>query len=77
MKTEDRRIIVEGAARVKRHRKPVGEQPGGIVEKEAAIDISNVALWNAEEGRRVKVGYQIQDGKNIRIDRRTGAAIDQ
>ena len=73
----DRQVVVEGARRVKRHRKPVGEQPGGVVEKEAAMDISNVALWNADENRRVKVGYQDRDGKKIRIDRRTGAAIDQ
>jgi len=73
----DRRVVVEGARRVKRHRKPVGEQPGGIVEKEAPMDISNVALWSVEESRRVKVGYKVLDGVKTRIDRRTGVAIDQ
>ena len=54
---EDAKVVVEGVHRVKRHQKPVGEQPGTIVEKEAAVHVSNVALWNAAEGRRVKVSY--------------------
>lgn len=72
---EDRKIFVEGVRVVKRHQKPAGEQPGGIIQKEAAIDISNVALWNAEEGRCVKVGYAEIDGKKVRIDRSTGAPV--
>lgn len=73
---EDDKVIVEGVRRVKRHQKPVGEQPGAIVEKEAPIHLSNVALWNAAEKRRVKVAYKITDGKKIRVDRSTGAALD-
>lgn len=70
-----RRVVVEGVARVKRHQRPAGDQPGAIVEKEASIDISNVAVWSADDSRRVKVGYAIIDGKKTRIDRATGAAI--
>ena len=55
----DGRILVEGLNLVKRHQKPTAEQPGQIVEKEAPLHISNVALWNADESRRVKVGYQL------------------
>jgi large subunit ribosomal protein L24 len=70
------RVVVEGVARVKRHVKAQGEQAGSIVEKEAAIHVSNVALWNAEEGRRVKVGFAVsEDGTKTRIDRKTGAAV--
>jgi large subunit ribosomal protein L24 len=75
MPAEDK-VVVEGVRRVKRHQKPVGEQPGAIVEKEAPIHVSNVALWNAAEGRRVKVAYKIEDGKKIRVDRSTGQALD-
>ena len=68
--------VVEGINRVKRHQKPVGEQPGTIIHKEAPIHISNVVLWNAEENRRVKVGYKVEDGKKSRIDRKSGASLD-
>jgi len=75
--TDRERIVVEGVARVRRHQKPVGEQPGGIIDKEAPIHISNVALWDAEEGRRVKVGYRfLEDGQKVRVDRQTGAVLD-
>jgi large subunit ribosomal protein L24 len=74
--TADRKVVVEGIRRVKRHQRPVGDQPGGIIEKEMPIDVSNVALWSADEGRTVKVGYAVIDGKKVRIDRKTGAPID-
>lgn len=73
---DNRKVVVEGIARVRRHHKPVGDRPGGIVEKEMPIDVSNVALWNSEEGRTVKVGYQDVDGKKVRVDRKTGTPID-
>ncbi len=72
----DRKVVVEGVRRVKRHQKPVGERPGGIIEKEMPIDISNVALWDAESEQRVKIGYRMEDGKKVRFNRRTGATID-
>jgi large subunit ribosomal protein L24 len=74
----ERQVVVEGVRRVRRHRRPVGDTPGGILEKEMPIDISNVALWNATEKRRVKVGYKtLDDGKKVRIDRKSGAVLDQ
>ena len=74
----DGRILVEGINRVKRHQKPMGDQPGAIIEKEAPIHISNVALWlgDAETGRRVKVAYRNVDGRKVRVDRSTGDVID-
>ena len=72
----DGRILVEGLNMVKRHTKPTAEQPGQIVEKEAPLHISNVALWNADESRRVKVGYQVVDGKKVRVDHKSGNPID-
>ena len=73
----ERQVVVEGVRRVRRHRRPVGERPGGIVEKEMPIDISNVALWDAAGGRRVKVTYLVRDGKKVRVDRKTGAVLDK
>src|SRR5262245_51447928 len=73
---DEQRVVVEGVHRVKRHQKPVGDQPGSIVEKEAPIHVSNVALWNAAEKRRVKVGFEVRDGKKVRVDKKSGAPLD-
>ncbi len=72
----DRKVVVEGVRVVKRHQKPVGDQPGAIVRKEAPIDVSNVALWDADAGSTVKVGYADHDGKKVRVNRASGAPID-
>jgi len=72
-----RRVQVEGVRVVKRHQRPVGEQPGGVVHKEAFLDVSNVAYWNAGESRRVKIGFDVRDGKKVRVDRKSGAALDK
>jgi large subunit ribosomal protein L24 len=69
------RILVEGLNLCKRHQKPTAEQPGQIVEKEAPLHISNVALWNAEESSVIKVGFKVVEGKKIRVDRKTGNPI--
>ena len=70
------RVVIEKVNLVKRNIKPRGDQPGGTVEKEASIHISNVALWNSEDNRRVKVGWLIQDdGTKVRCDKKTGAVI--
>jgi large subunit ribosomal protein L24 len=74
---ESRQLLVEGVRRVRRHQRPVGEQPGGIIEKEMPVDVSNVALWNSEDQRTVKVGFKVLDGQKVRVDRKTGNPIDQ
>lgn len=70
-------VVVEGVKRVKRHQKPTGNQAGAIIRKEMPIDVSNVALWDAENNTRIKVGYQTIDGKKVRVNRATGAVLDQ
>ena len=75
------RVVVEKVNLVTRHVKPRGDQPGGTTEKEASLHISNVALYNAEEGRSVKIGWKfVEDGdvrRKVRFDKKTGAIIDQ
>jgi len=73
---DDAKVVVEGVHRVKRHQKPVGDNPGAIVEKEAPIHISNVSLWDAENSQRIKVGYKVIDGKKVRVNRKTGDLVD-
>ena len=67
--TEAGRVFVEGINLIKKHQKPVPQlqQAGGIVEKEASIDVSNVAIFNQETGKADRVGFKIEDGKKLRI----------
>jgi large subunit ribosomal protein L24 len=69
-------VMVEGINQVTRNVKPQGDQPGGRVEKESSLHISNVALFNAEENRVVKVGWRVEDGKRVRFDKKTGAVVE-
>jgi large subunit ribosomal protein L24 len=74
---EKNRVLVEKINVVKRQVKPTSERAGGTVEKEASIHISNVALWNAEENRAMKVGWKFSDdGKKVRYDKKTDSVID-
>lgn len=71
---KENKVVVEGLNMVKRHTKPSQTNPGGIVSKEAAIHVSNVAL--VSDGKATKVGYKTMDGKKVRVARKTGAVID-
>lgn len=63
------KVLVEGINMVKKHQKPVPQlgQQGGIVEQEAAIDVSNIAIFNAETGKADRVGFRFEDGKKVRF----------
>ncbi len=69
------RIIVEGVNFIKRHTRPSQENPqGGIVEREAAMHISNVMVMHG--GKPTRVGYKkLDDGSKVRIARKTGEEI--
>ncbi len=70
------RVIVEGVNMIKKHVKPSTENPqGGIVEKEAPIHISNVALVDPKTGEATRVGYEIKDGKKVRVSKKSGEVI--
>ena len=75
---EKNSVIIERVNLVKRHTKPRGpQQPGGIVEKEAAIDASNVMILCDKCNAPVRVGRKmLSDGKKIRICRRCKEALD-
>jgi large subunit ribosomal protein L24 len=75
--TEDR-LVVQGVNVVKRHQRPSQVSPGGIVEQEAPIHISNVAHIDPKTDKPTRVGYRIEDGgRKIRIARRSGEPIDR
>lgn len=63
------KVKVEGAMIVKKHRKAVPQMgiEGGIIEKEAWVDISNVALIDPETGKPTRIKYEVRDGKKVRV----------
>ncbi len=77
MPKEDR-AVVQGVKLAKRHLKPSGiGQPGGIVEREAAIHLSNVALIDPKTDQPTKVGFRVlDDGRKVRVARKTGQVIE-
>ena len=69
------RVIVEGVNMITKHMKPsMSNQQGGIVNREAPIDISNVMYL--ENGQVTRIGYKVEDGKKVRVSRKTGAVLD-
>ena len=74
---QQERAVVERLNMVKRHVKPRGPQdPGGILEKEAAIHLSNLMLVDPQDGRPTRVGFKVVDGRKMRVSRRTGNVLD-
>jgi large subunit ribosomal protein L24 len=74
---EENRAIVKGVAMVRRHQRQTAAQEGGIIAKEAAIDISNLALEDPKDGKPTRVGYKfLKDGRKVRFARRSGEVID-
>ena len=75
---DETRLIVGGVQLVKKHQKPNPQAgiAGGIVEKEAAIQVSNVAIFNGATNKADRVGFKEQDGKKVRIFKSTGEAVD-
>ena len=73
----DDRVVVEGVSIVKKHTKPnpqLGE-PGGIIEKEAAIHVSNVAVVNPATGKADRIGFRIEEGKKVRVFKSNGELV--
>ncbi len=72
-------VFVQNINLIKRHTKPnpQANQPGGIVEREAAIHISNVMLFNSASGKGERVGFKtLDDGRKVRVFRPSGEVID-
>jgi large subunit ribosomal protein L24 len=73
------RVLVSGIQMIKKHQKPNPQLgvPGGIVEKEAPIQVSNVAIFNSATNKADRVGFKIlEDNKKIRIFKSNGEAVD-
>ena len=69
------KVVVEGVNMVSKHTKPSQANPnGGIVQKEAPIDMSNVMY--VHKGKATRVGFKVEDGKYVRFAKSTGEVID-
>ena len=74
----DSRVIVQGINVAKRHARPRMGDPGGIIEKELTIHISNVAHIDPRSSKPTRIGYKnLDDGRKVRFARRSGEVIDR
>jgi ribosomal protein L24, bacterial/organelle len=73
----DNRVIVEGVNLVKKHTKPNPQLgvAGGIVEKEASIHVSNVAIVNPATGKADRVGFRFEDEKKVKVFKSNGELV--
>ncbi|MFZ0610522.1 MAG: 50S ribosomal protein L24 [Xanthobacteraceae bacterium] len=80
MRRDDGRVVVRGINLVKRHQRQSASQEGGIISKEAAIHLSNVALADPKDGKPTRVGFKIvgkgEERKKLRVAKRSGVEID-
>ena len=72
---EKGKVVVEGVNMITKHAKPSQANPnGGILQKEAPIDLSNVMY--VHEGKVTRIGFKVEDGKKVRVAKTTGKVID-
>src|SRR5690625_6545431 len=70
------RVLVEGINMIKKHAKPSQDNPqGGILNQEAPIHVSNVMPIDPKSGEPTRVGYEVRDGKKVRIAKKSGEAL--
>ena len=71
------KVLVEGVNMAKKHVKPNGNQPGNIIEQEAAIDASNVMIVDPKTKKATRIGHELdKDGKKVRITKQSNSVLD-
>ena len=71
------RLVVQGVNIVKRHTRPTQTNPGGVVEKEGSIHVSNIAHLDPDNNKPTRVGFKILEGsKKVRVAKRSGEMLD-
>ncbi len=73
---KDERVLVQGVQMVTKHKKPSQQSQGGLERMEAPIHVSNVALKDPKDGKPTRVGFEVRDGKKVRVAKRSGEVID-
>lgn len=77
--TDEGKVVVENVNMIKRHTKgnPMQGVPGGIVEKEAPVDISNIAIWNPVSNKPDRIGFRfLEDGQKVRYFKSNNEVVD-
>jgi large subunit ribosomal protein L24 len=75
MPKEDR-AVVRGINMVKRHQRQTASQEAGIINKEAPVHLSNLAIADPKDGKPTRVGFKIEGDKKVRVAKRSGVSID-
>ena len=75
---DENKVIVEGVHVVKKHQKPTAQETGGIIERNAPIDASNVMILDPKTKKRTRIGHTTNEktGKKIRITKKSNEKID-
>jgi large subunit ribosomal protein L24 len=73
----ENRALVRGVNMVRRHQRQTASQEGGVISKEAPIDLSNIAVADPRDGKPTRVGFKVlDDGRKVRFAKRSGENID-
>lgn len=73
---KDDKAVVGGLNLIRRHQKQTQDQEGGIISKEAPIHLSNIAIADPKDGKATRVGFEVRDGKKVRVAKRSGDVIN-
>ena len=77
VRPSENRALVRGVNIVRRHQRQTASQEGGVISKEAPIDLSNIALADPKDGKPTRVVFKIlDDGRKVRFAKRSGEQID-
>ncbi|MGE5266542.1 MAG: 50S ribosomal protein L24 [Deltaproteobacteria bacterium] len=78
VRPKENRAVVRGVNVVRRHQRQTAQQEGGIISKEAAIHLSNLALEDPKDGKPTRVGFKLlDDGRKVRVAKRSGEVIPE
>jgi large subunit ribosomal protein L24 len=78
VRPKENRAVVRGVNMVRKHQRQTAKTEGGIISKEAAIHISNLALEDPKDGKPTRVGFKVlEDGKKVRVAKRSGETIPE
>jgi large subunit ribosomal protein L24 len=78
VRPKENRALVRGINVVRRHQRQTAKDEGGIISKEAAIQISNLALEDPKDGKPTRIGFRfLEDGKKVRFAKRSGEVIPE
>ncbi|MFZ2102937.1 MAG: 50S ribosomal protein L24 [Oricola sp.] len=73
---KDNHAVVAGINVMKRHQRQSASQEGGIISKEAPIDLSNLALLDPKDSKPTRVGFRMEGDRKVRFSKRSGEVID-